>query len=217
MKPDFDKAATIATETLIDYGISSAPVSPLPILKSIPGVLVISFAEMSESVGLGRHEILSVFSNHQDAVTSCILDNGERKYVVAYNQMLPIIVAQRALARQLGHILLHHDGSRPDEVRTAEAYCFAYHLLCPRALIRSVQEAGIDFTLNVMNNMTGCDEVCVDGMKNIPGVNVPAELNRKIKTQFAAYVLNFVNYQRTVPGSVSALIDFGTYLNNYKE
>ena len=35
MNPDFQRAATLAAETLIKYRIDSAPVSPLHILKKI--------------------------------------------------------------------------------------------------------------------------------------------------------------------------------------
>ena len=43
MHPDYEAAAIAATETLIKYGITSAPVSPLRMLKSIPGVLVVTY------------------------------------------------------------------------------------------------------------------------------------------------------------------------------
>lgn len=214
MTPDFDKAAIKATEMLIEYGISSAPVSPLPMLKR-PGVLVISFTEVSNIVGVDRDKVLSVFSKTQDAVTSCFPNGKEKDYIVAYNQRLPIHTAQKALAKQLGHVMLEHDGSRPDDVRTAEETCFAYNLLCPRPLIRAVQEAGITITMNVLTNMTSCDSDCVAGMMDIHGGNVPAELNRKVKKQFADYVKNFVNYRKTVTVDHSDPVDFGTYFENY--
>lgn len=216
MTPNFDKAATMATELLIEHAISAAPVSPLPMLKR-PDVLVVSFTEVSNSIGIDRDKVLSVFSSTQDAVASCFIDNGQKNYVVAYNQRLPIHTAQRALARQLGHIMLGHDGSRPDDVRKAEAVCFAYHLLCPRPLIHAVQESGIDFTMNVLTNMTSCDTDCVAGMKTIHGANVPAELNRKVKALFADYVTNFVNYRKAITVDTSAPVDFGTYLEGYVE
>ena len=214
MTPDFDKAATLATELLKEHKITAAPVSPLPMLKR-PNVLVVSFTEVSNIVGTDRDTILSAFSNNQDAVTSCFLEEGKRNYIVAYNQQLPIHTAQKALARQLGHVMLEHDGSRPDDIRTAEEICFAYNLLCPRPLIRAVQEAGITITMNVLTNMTSCDSDCVAGMMEIHGGNVPAELNREVKKQFADYVKNFVNYRKTVTVDHSDPVDFGTYFDNY--
>ena len=103
MTPDFDKAAISATETLIKYQIKTAPVEPLPILKSIPGVLVISFAQMSETVGMDRNNLVTLCgANSQAAVTSVHMVEGRLMYVVAYNQYLPFAMLQRALARELG-------------------------------------------------------------------------------------------------------------------
>lgn len=214
MKPDFDKAATLATELLIEHKITAAPVSPLPMLKR-PNVLVVSFTEVSNIVGANRETILSAFPNNQDAVTSCFIEERKRNYIVAYNQQLPIHTAQKALARQLGHVMLEHDGSRPDDIRTAEETCFAYNLLCPRPLIRAVQEAGITITMNVLTNMTSCDSDCVAGMKDLQGGDVPAELNRKVKKNFADYVANFVNYRKTVTVDHSDPVDFGSYMERY--
>ena len=126
MTPDFQKAATKALETLIKYGIKTAPVDPLPILKQIPGVLVMSFSEMSDCVGMDRNNLISTFGlTNMDATTTVRNDNGKKTYIVAYNMRLSFQMLQRALARELGHIVLGHDGSRTDEVRTAEARCFA--------------------------------------------------------------------------------------------
>ena len=47
MKPDYELAATKAYEMLIKHKIVSAPVDPLPVFKRTPGVLVLSFTEMS--------------------------------------------------------------------------------------------------------------------------------------------------------------------------
>lgn len=216
MTPNYDKAATLATELLIEHAISAAPVSPLPMLKR-PNVLVVSFTEVSNIVGVERDKVLSAFSKTQDAVTSCFIDDNEKNYIVAYNQRLPVHTAQKALARQLGHVMLGHDGTRTEDVRTAEKTCFAYHLLCPRPLIRAVQEAGIEITMNVLTNMTSCDSDCVAGMKELKATHVPAELNREVKALFADYVRNFVNYRKTVKIDNSAPVDFGHYLEGYED
>ena len=58
MKPDYELAAVKAMEILIQNKIGTAPVNPLPILKRTPGVLVLSFEEMSSRVNMDRKEIL---------------------------------------------------------------------------------------------------------------------------------------------------------------
>jgi len=218
MKPDYEKAAIKAAETLIKYNVHTAPVDPLPILKSMPGVLVVSFAEMSQSSGIERKNLITMFGNeNQDAITSVHMKNGKLVYLIAYNQRLPIYMIQRSLAREMGHIVLGHDGSLPEDVRYEEAQCFAYHLNCPRALIHAVKESGIRYSVEVLGNMTGCYERCLAGMKKTPGASVPEELNRKVREQFKDYLDNYLDYLTFVKGDESATADFGTYMDGYAE
>lgn len=217
--PDVQNAAIKAAETLVKYRITSAPISPLPILKQIPGVLVVSFTEMAERMSTDRSAVISLFGDgNQDAVTSLKLINGQIHYVVAYNQRLPFYMLQRALARELGHIVLGHDGTRPEDVRITEAVTFARHLLTPRALIRSLWDAGLTVTVEMLGNVTGCYERCLAGMRKTPGTAVPAALNRAVRDQFADYVRNFIDCQAVLSGDdETAVADFGTYMDLYEE
>ena len=218
MRPDYEKASTKAVEMLIKYGLTSAPILPLPILKKMPGVLVVSFTEMSQSSGIERKNLVTMFGNeNQDAVTSVHNKNGKLVYLVAYNQRLPIYMIQRSLAREMGHIVLGHDGSLPEDVRHAEALCFANHFICPRPLVHAVQQSGIRFSVEVLGNMTGCYERCLAQMRKLPAVHVPAELNRKVREQFDDYLSNYLDYQTFVREDDSALADFGTYMDGYEE
>ena len=219
MNPDFQTAAIKAAETLIQHGISTAPVDSLPILKKHPGVLVVSFKEMSELSGVSRSSLLNACGEYnQDAVTTVNVEDGKLRYLVAYNQALPQALVQRSLARELGHIVLGHDGSKPEEVRTAEAICFANHLLCPRALIYSIINTGIRLTVEVIGNMTGCYDHCLGCMRKIPATHVPPELNRAVRDQFIPYIKNFFDYQRiAMRKDGSALADLGTFMDGYEE
>ena len=219
MTPDYDRAATAAAEILIKYGISTAPVDPIPIFKKAEGFNVITFAEMSRMVGVDRSDLLSSFdaSNH-DAVSSVYMKNGRPHYLVAYNMRLPAYLIQRALAREMGHIVLGHDGSRPEEVRNAEAICFANHLLCPRALIHAIRESGTKITVEVLGNTTGCYERCLVCMRHLPATHVPAELNRKIRAQFQDYISEFLDFQSYLSqGDDSMIANFGTFMDGYEE
>lgn len=219
MTPNLERAATAAIETLIKYRISTAPVIPLPILKSIPGVIVVSFTEMADRIGLDRASLVSTFNaENRDVITSVREENGKLRYVVAYNQRLPFYMLQRSLARELGHIVLGHDGSRPEAVRQEEALCFARHLLCPRPLIADIESAGIPITIELLGSITGCYERCLIGIRKTPGVRVPAELNRQVREQFADYVNNFIDCQSILTSEdESAPVDFGTFMDNYSE
>ena len=219
MMPDYERAAAAAAETLVKYGVSSAPVSALPILKKIPDVFVVSFEKLSNDLGQDRRCVISSFGDHnQDAFTSVSVHDDKKQYLVTYNQLLSANLVQRALARELGHIVLGHDGSRPESVRLEEAKCFANHFLAPRALIHSIQASGLRLTDELFGNLTGCYHYCLSCMRRLPPVHVPAELNQKVRDQFMPYVLNLFEYQRYAQHKdLSALADLGSYMEGYEE
>ena len=219
MTPDFETAAIRATETLIKYGISSSPVDPLLILKRIPGVLAVSYESMSSDVDQDRRCVMSLFGEkNQDAFTSVNYKDGKPQYLVTFNQRLPAALIQRGLARELGHIMLGHDGTRPESVRNDEAKCFAHHLLVPRALIHALQASGVRLTVEVLGNLTGCYDYCLSCMRKQPAVHVPAYLNRTVRDQFISYITNIFEYQRYASlKDGSALADFGSYMDGYEE
>ena len=216
MTPDYQNAAIKAAQTLIDYKITATPVSPLPILKKYPGVIVVPFAEVAHRIGMERENLIDIFGNESRAAVTTIRQvAGETMYIVTYNQQIPFVLLQRALARELGHIVLGHDGSRPVDVRMAEAYCFALHLLCPRPLIHALKGS---LTVETLGNLTGCYQGCVERMHRLPGVHVPPELNRKVKAQFSDYVKEFMRYHDIIADEDhSAPVDFGAYMEGYEE
>lgn len=216
---DIDRAATAATETLIKYHVSFAPVIPLPILKAMPNVLVLSFAEMASRIGTDRQSVVSTLgADNRDVVTTVTSAGGKLRYFVAYNQRLPFYMLQRALARELGHIVLKHDGSRPEDVRQEEALFFARHFLCPRPLVKALQDTIQPLTIETVGNVTGCYERCLLGIRRTPGAHVPAELNRIVKAQFADYISNFHDCQTLLTNNdITDIADFGTFMDNYEE
>ena len=219
MTPDYDLAALKATETLIKFGVRTAPVDPLPILKLLPGVFVMTFSEASDKAHMDRKDLLSMYGcANQDAVTNVYLLDDKKHYVVTYNRLLPSRIVDMALARELGHIVLGHDGSRPEEVRQEEARCFAHHLMCPRPLIHALTAANLRLTEDLVRNVAGCPEHCMSCIRKQPGVFVPAELNRIVRDNFMPYILNFFEYYRYASKrDGSPLADLGTYMDQYTE
>ena len=219
MNPNIDNAAIKAAETLIMHQVRTGPVDPLPIIKSIPGVMAVSFAEMAHQIDLDRETLLqSVSAENHDAMSFCRIVNGRAMRFVVFNQRLPLYMLQRGLARELGHIVLGHDGTRPEDVRVAEAQAFAYHLLCPRPLVRSIQDSGIRFSTEVLGNATGCFERCLAGMRKTPGAHVPAELNQMVRDQFAEYLHDFLDFQSLIStADESRDADFGSFMDFYDE
>lgn len=219
MTPDYEKAAIKATETLISNNIGTAPVDPIPILKKIPNVLVMSYESISKELNEDRRCVMDVFGvKNQDAFTTVFINDDQKHYLVTFNQLLSVNLVQRALARELGHIILEHDGTRPESVRNEEAICFAHHLLCPRPLLHSITVTGLCLTTEMLGNITGCYDYCLACIRRQPGVKVPAEMNRKVRDQFMPYILNYFAFQRYAAlKDPSADADLGSYMEGYEE
>lgn len=216
MTPDYDRAALKAAETLIKFGIKTAPVSPLEILEKTENVIVTTFSELCSSPVEIPCTEMPLFGRASGAVTSVHEEDGRSWYVVAYNSLLPFSIAQHALARELGHIVLHHEGCSAEN--DAEAVCFAQHLLCPRALIHSVAVTNLRITTDVLANLTGVFHECLACLRRTPGTCVPASMNRFVRGQFLPFVMNFFDYYATVrPADGSAIADFGTFMDGYEE
>ena len=219
MEPNYDFAATKAAETLIRYNVCTAPVDPIPIFKRAKNCNVVTFTEMSRVIGIDRKELVSSFdAENHDAVTSVYVKNGNPHYLVAYNMRLPQYIIQRALAREMGHIVLGHDGTKPESVRNAEAMCFAHHLLCPRALIHAIRESGAVITTEVLGNTTGCYERCLIGMRKTPATYVDPALNRQVKAFFTEYLEDFLDFQTYLSVDDESMIaNFGTFMDGYED
>ena len=219
MTPDYQRAAIKATETLIKYSVRTAPVDPLPILKLLPGVFVMTFAEASDKAQMNRQDLMDLYGcDNLDAVTNVYISGDKKHYIVTYNRLLPSRIVDMALARELGHIVLGHDGTRPEDVRQEEARCFAHHLMCPRPLIHAISASNLRVTEDIVRNIAGFPDCCFSCIRKQPGVTVPPELNRIVRDNFMPYILNFFEYQRNASKfDGSALADLGTYMDNYIE
>ena len=220
-KPYLDNAAIKAMEILIEHHITETPVNPLPIMLQYPGVRVIPFTRMANDAGMERSDLVPMFGSNQDAATFHLSMPGldDVKYVVVYNMRLPIEIIWRGIARELGHIVLGHDGvTRSMKVRLAEAMTFAHHLLSPRPVIHLLQSSGMPFTMSVLAHTTGCSEECVEDMQQIPGVHVPKELNIQVRDLFAPHINEYISFHRSAPmADHSPLIDLGSFMDGYEE
>ena len=218
MTPNYDLAATKALEVLRDNNIRTAPIDPFPILKNWPGVIMMSFEEISNEIDINRDNIIHSCKHSPDAVTAVHVDGKELHYIVAYNRYLSAGILQKSLARELGHVVLCHDGSLPDDIRTAEAKCFANHLLCPRPLIHSIQTSGLKITKNVLSSITDFYDDCISCMRKIPETHTPKELNREVRDMFMHYITNYFEYRLIIMHrDETELVDFGEFMDGYEE
>lgn len=221
MQPNFDLAATKALEIIRDRKISETPVDPLKIIKDYPGVRILPFTRMADEIEKEREDLIPMFCTNQDAATFSLKMPGMNniEYVVVYNMRLPIEIIHRAIARELGHIILGHDGkTRTAETRMAEAMCFAHHLLSPRPVINLLQKSRMPVTMNVLTAVLGCSDECVDDLQQIPGTNVPKELNAEIRDLFAPHIREYINFHEASPrADKSPVLDLGTFMDGYEE
>lgn len=220
MTPDYDRAAVAAMNLLIENNITETPIKPMPILLNYKGVRVMPFTHMADEAGIEREDLIPMFGSNQDAATFHLsMGINDVRYIVVYNMRLPFEIIWRGVARELGHIVLGHDGvTRPQEVRRAEAMCFAHHLISPRPIINIIRQSGIPLTMNVLANTTGCSEECVDDMRMIPGAHVPKELNIKVRKLFKRGINEYLRFHAASPvADKSPIVDFGTYMDDYTE
>lgn len=227
MKPDYEKAAVAAMNILIGKEddpdkkpITKTPIDALDILLHWPGVRVMTFSRMATETGKRREELVPLFGENQDAVTFRLEHSIQGvQYVVLYNMFLTVDVVMRGIARELGHIVLGHDGqTRSAEVRLAEAKCFAHHLLSPRPIIWMLKKSNIPVTLDVLAETTGCSSDCAEDMKTIPGVHIPKELNQKVKAQFSQEISEYIRFRSaSKKKDTSPVVDFGSFMDYYDE
>ena len=123
MKPNLENAAVKANEVISKYKLRIESTDPLIILKQLPNVYLVS------------HDAPVCEGANQDAITLVNKTKNGLQFIVIYNSGIDADRLRFALARELGHIILKHDGSSPEEVWAAEADCFAYHFLCPVPLV----------------------------------------------------------------------------------
>ena len=219
--PDYDLAATNAMKILRDQGISETPINPLPILEAVDGVRILPFTRMATDAGIERQTLVPMFGYNQDAATFHLNMQGfdNVKYVVVYNMRLPFDIVSRAIARELGHIVLGHDGTtRTREARMAEALCFAHHLLAPRPILNLMIQSGMPLTQSALSETTGCSAECVVDMRRIPCAHVDGELNRQVRDQFAPHIKEYIRFHLSSPmGDHSPVLDLGTFMDGYEE
>ena len=153
MTPDYKKAAAKAVETAARFNSDA-----LSILKSLNNVHLIAYSinRISEAGFYCSEEMFN--GQNQDAFTLANKKDGKLQYIIIYNQTVSPVKLRYALSRELGHVMLEHDGSSAEEIWSEEANCFSYHFLCPLPLMENKPKS--------INFKPKCSSI-LWGMKNI--------------------------------------------------
>ena len=136
MNPDYKTATAKAAEALTRYCIDRDRPDPLSVLRQLSNVLLMPF----------RQSFLYIDSTYQytfsigDRESMTLVNNvgGNLQYIVIYDENTDPVKLQLDLAKELGHVILQHDGSSPENVWLEEATCFAYHFISPAPSINAV-------------------------------------------------------------------------------
>ena len=126
MKPDYKASAQKAAETLNKYKTDD----PLTVLQQMHNVLLTAIDARDDN---------GAVNINFDAMTVISKADAKSRYMVIYNKNISPVRLRFALARELGHIVLQHDDSDPDDVRSEEAGSFAHYLFCNSTKSRRVQ------------------------------------------------------------------------------
>jgi len=121
MEPNYERASSLALDVATRFGFVSSSGDLLRILHELPGVFVVSM-DMNPAPG----------KESWDAFTCVREKAGALQYIIMYNSSLLPFTLRHVLARELGHVVLEHDGLAPEDIWMQESDCFAYHLLAFR-------------------------------------------------------------------------------------
>ncbi|MBQ8537079.1 MAG: ImmA/IrrE family metallo-endopeptidase [Clostridia bacterium] len=137
MKLDLCQAAELAYQTLLDAGITYFTVDVEALISRLPFVKLMSYQQASRLLEMDPEELTWVFPS-QDAFTLRGLKKGNRRFIICYQEKIPLPRRRFSLAHELGHVLLEHeyDGSTQNQ----QVNCFAQHLLCPRPLLQRMAQ-----------------------------------------------------------------------------
>ncbi|MGN0778879.1 MAG: ImmA/IrrE family metallo-endopeptidase [Aristaeellaceae bacterium] len=138
-QPDYNRAATAACRVLVHLQVDSLPVRPLAILRRCRNTCLYTFEQAGDMLDMTVDDVARLCGD-ADACTFRSEEEGQMRYVVCYRTGGNPARLNFTLAHELGHIVLRHRASGAAE--EAEADCFASHLLCPDAVLRSAAERG---------------------------------------------------------------------------
>lgn len=150
---DYEKAVTIAQETLEDYGIVRMPLQLDLILDALSNeVRLMSYSDMMARYHLERDDVKEML---QSDLGACAYDAKSTRYVIYYNDDYSDATCRFTIGHELGHILLEHHIQAGTEFLGRsfipmeqyreyehEADAFSRNLLSPAPLAQKLMQGG---------------------------------------------------------------------------
>ena len=137
MTPNYNTAKAKAIETILKYNLDPAKADPLQVLSQLPNVLLMPFD--TDFVYIDP-SFENTFTTEQDSLTMVNKNGDNLQYIVIYNKALPPYRLRLALAQELGHVILNHDGKTSEEIWSEESLAFALHFMFPVKLLTQTGE-----------------------------------------------------------------------------
>lgn len=218
MRPDYDRAATLAALTLLKLGVDSTPVYPERLIRQCKNTRLMTYAEYCMLPGVIDRFPDAITYPHPEALTHVFEWNGETSWLVYYDpQMLKGDRWKFSLAHELGHIVMHHTGRSDTE--EAEADFFAAHLLLPRAIIAELIARDIPLLEINLYNLSNASHACLWTMQQSEPAFVAPEYNAALRQRFMPYVEHVLSaglFWATAMHPM-ALYSLTSYMKGYKE
>lgn len=177
---DLSAAAQAAYETLLAAGVRSFPVDPGELTAHLPHVRLMSYRQAAAALQITESE-LRWDAPSQDAFTLCEQREGSRRFLILFEEGMPLPRRRFTLAHELGHVLL---GLHPEDPRAEMLMnCFAAHLLCPRPLIRLMARCVCPLPQDWLCRMTGLSPGAIKMILSSPGPRVDEAIEKRLAQQ----------------------------------
>ena len=143
----YNEAEGKAYEVLLKYSDGTLPINPFQIVSKVKNIKLKTYREFARELQkkapeLSTDEIIATFESEH----GFLMKKGNKKYILCYNDLQPILTVRWTLFHELGHYFLSHlkestssssfacEGELIYSKKEKEANCFARHCSCPLPL-----------------------------------------------------------------------------------
>lgn len=184
--PDYDRAATMAYRCITALGVNRMPIDPLFMLKKCRNVALKPYSALREEAHMSAWEFDRHVSVGQDAFVARRSRQGKVHYLVCYEDEGNPARRRFTLAHELGHIVLGHtdQGAYEEE----EANHFAMHLLCPRPVLRQLEQQSAPLCAERIATVCFISVSCAMALERAKPCSVSPDLLRQVNDLLAPAV-----------------------------